>query len=73
MTLLPASRDPFTTATILEVSEIATAVVRFRGVTMTSLSSIYDRAFGALRQAIAAGATHLRIGSAITGKRPDPR
>ena len=25
------------------------------------------------REAIAAGATHLRIGSAITGKRPDPR
>jgi uncharacterized pyridoxal phosphate-containing UPF0001 family protein len=24
-------------------------------------------------EAVAAGATHLRIGSAITGKRPDPR
>lgn len=56
MTLLPASREPFTSPTILEVSEIATAVVRFRGITMAALSSVYDRAFGALRQAIAEGA-----------------
>ncbi|MFK4790178.1 GyrI-like domain-containing protein [Microbacterium sp. ZW T5_56] len=56
MTLLPAAHEPFTAPTILEVSEIATAVVRFRGITMASLSSVYDRAFGALRQAIAEGA-----------------
>ena len=56
MTLLPASREPFTAPTILEVSEIATAVIRFRGITMAALSSIYDGAFGALRQAIAEGA-----------------